>query len=71
MTLDQDISVNRGIVFYPAVAPLQRNDMDTTEENRLEKRDFPSFDVCQSCGSDSFCLLSFFHRRRSGSAPYH
>ena len=30
--------------------------MDTTEENRLEKRGVPSFDVCQSCGSDSLCF---------------
>ena len=42
------------------MAPKQRNDMDTTEEDRLEKRGFPSFDVYQSCCSDSFCLLPVF-----------
>ena len=71
MALDQDIFVNRRIVFYRAVAPHQRNDMDTTEEDYLEKRGVPSFDVHQSCGSDSFCLLSFFHCQRSGSAAYY
>ena len=45
--------------------------MDTTEEDRLEKRGFPSFDVYQSCCSDSFCLLPLFHCQRSGSAAYH
>ena len=70
MAADRDIFVNRGIVFYRAVGPQQRNDMDTTEEDRLEKRGFPSFDVYQSCCSDSFCLLPIFHSQRSGSAAY-
>ena len=71
MEFDRGFFVDRGIDFYCAVAPHQRDDMDTTEEDCLEKRGFPSFDVHQSCCSDSFCFLSFFHRQRSGSAPYH
>ena len=45
MTLDQNISVNRGIVFYRAVAPQPWNDMDAAEEGCLEKRGAPSIDV--------------------------
>ena len=62
--LDRDIFVNRRIVFYRAVAPHQRDDLDTAEEDRLEKRGFSSFDVYQSCGSDPFRLLPFFHCQR-------
>ena len=58
--LDQDIFVDRRNNFYRVVAPHQMDDMDTAEEDCLEKRGFPSFDVHQSCHSDSFCLLPFF-----------
>ena len=34
--------------------------MDTTEEDCLEKRSAPSFDVYQSCCSCSICVLPFF-----------
>ena len=71
MTLDQNISVNRGVVFYRAVDPQPWNDMDAAEEGCLEKRGAPSIDVYQPCCADSFCLLSFFHRQRRGSAAYH
>ena len=45
MALDRDIFVNRRSAFYRAVAPQQRNGMDTTEEACLEKRGSSSFDV--------------------------
>ena len=66
-----EVSLLTGEFFYRAVAPHQRDDMDTAEEDCMEKSGFASFDAYQSCGSDSFCLLPFFHCQRSGSAPHH
>ena len=68
MTLDQNISVNRGIVFYRAVAPQPWNDMDEAEEGCLEKRGAPSIDVYQPCRYHPLCILPESAGRRARTA---